>query len=201
MKKWIVAACLLVPGLMRAQDFGEFKQFNAEITITTDSMTTLQKMFSDNGKMRLEMNAGGRNQMMIVRPDQNSMYMIMPEQKMYLVMPYRPQADKDPTAVLRDDKAKREYLGKETIKGQDCEKYRVTTEKSSTLFWVTSDGKKPVRAVNEDSKVTMDWDKFERGPQDASLFEPPADYQKMAMPAMPGMGGMPGGASPVPSGD
>ncbi len=47
----------------------------------------------------------------------------------------------------------------------------------------------------EDGKFTIVWKNFQSGPQDPALFEPPADYQKIAMPPIPGMpGGAPGAA-------
>jgi hypothetical protein len=37
--------------------------------------------------------------------------------------------------------------------------------------------------------VTILWKNYKAGPQDAALFEPPADYKVMTMPALPGGAG------------
>jgi len=44
--------------------------------------------------------------------------------------------------------------------------------------------------------MIVKWSNYTTGPQDATLFEPPAGFQVMQMPAgmgMPGGGGAPGG--------
>jgi hypothetical protein len=44
-------------------------------------------------------------------------------------------------------------------------------------------------AVKMNPPVTMLWKNYKAGPQDPALFEPPADYKVMTMPAMPGGAG------------
>ena len=41
--------------------------------------------------------------------------------------------------------------------------------------------------VTDDGAISVVWKNYKAGPQDVSLFVPPADYQTVAMPAVPGL--------------
>ena len=81
----------------------------------------------------------------------------------------------------------RTSLGMETINGQQTEKFQVTyTEDKKTMSvyqWI-KDGQIPVKVEAVDGSWSMEYQNLKVGPPPADLFEPPAGYEKMAMPSM-----------------
>jgi hypothetical protein len=204
---FIVAGCCLVPNpFARAQapaaaPFTPDKQYSAEQVISANGMTMTTKVFVDNGKVRSETNANGMNVVAIMRPDQKKMYSIMPVQKMVMEMPLNDTQVKKMAAATGSGDAKFTLVGPDTVDGAVCMKYKMTLPDDSKgmFWWVNAATKTPVKAAAEDGTFTMTWKNYKVGPQDAALFEPPADYQVMQMPATmaPG-GGPPGGAHASP---
>src|ERR1700747_2261046 len=64
-------------------------QFSTDITVTsaTEGQQMKGKMFFDKGKMRMDMNAQGRDMSMITDTAKQTTYMLMHEQKMYMEAP------------------------------------------------------------------------------------------------------------------
>jgi len=80
-----------------------------------------------------------------------------------------------------------EVVGPDTVEGVACTKYKVTSKDGKVFFyWIDTAAKAPVKMTADDGSVTIVWKNYKSGPQDASLFEPPADYQMVSMPSMPG---------------
>jgi hypothetical protein len=168
------------------------KQFSAEQTVTAGSTTMTSKVFSDNGKMRTEMTTGGMQMISIVRPDLQKVYSVMVSQKMVMEMPYDPGKYSQQIANSGAD-GKFESVGSDTVDGVACTKYKITSKDNKVSYmWVDAAKKTPVKLAAEDNSYTVLWKNYKAGPQDASLFEPPADYQVMKMPGAPG--GAPGGS-------
>ena len=163
------------------------KQFSADQVITTkEGMTITSKIYTDNGKIRTEMNQSGMQMISIVRTDQKKMYSIMPAQKMVMTMDLDPEKLKAmPTSTASD--AKFETVGPDTVDGVACTKYKMTSPSDKKVFfwWVDSATKAPVKMAAEDGSFTLAWKNYKVGPQDAALFEPPAGYQVVAMPGAP----------------
>ncbi|MGF1607899.1 MAG: hypothetical protein ACFCUQ_00780 [Kiloniellales bacterium] len=149
----------------------------------------------DDGKERWEIATQGMRQVMIRRPDQQRMLMMMPDMNMgmWLDLSQTQQMSSAEHYVDRQPEA----LGREAQGGEMTTKYRLVedTERGSytILFWVTDDGI-PLRieGSSEQGGFEMELSDLKRGPQDPSLFEPPDGLQLMpANPAM--MGPMMGG--------
>lgn len=172
-------------------------QFSADMTmtVTEQNMTVASKINMDGEKMRVATEVQGIQMIMIMRKDLKKMYNVMPAQKMYMEMPIDDKVKQAEQAVY-DPTAKWELVGTETIREQACDKYKITAkvggQDTCVFFWVNKSNQNPVRVIPEDKKAVIDWDNFKEGAQPADLFEPPSDFQKMALPA--GMG-VPGGAA------
>ncbi len=150
-------------------------------------MTMTNKIYTDNGKVRTEVNANGMNMVMIMRPDLQKMYSVLVAQKMVMEMPFNPEKHKKELAAASQPEGKFETVGPETIDGVACTKYKVTASDGKVMFyWIADETKAPVKMASEDGSFSMLWKNYQAGPQAASLFEPPADYTKMAVPG--GMG-------------
>jgi hypothetical protein len=106
-------------------------------------------------------------------------------------MPYDPA--QHPVPGSADSVSKFEVVGPDTAEGVACTKYKVTGKDGKVFyFWIDTGKKAFVKMVSEDGSITIVWKSFVAGPQDASLFEPPAGYQVMQMPTAPHMPGAPG---------
>jgi hypothetical protein len=149
--------------------------------------------------------AQGQKVTMIVRPDRQVAYMLMPGGGMAMRMPFE-QAGRDLSA---DDlqALEAEAVGQETVAGLPTTKYRISGRSDRGYgfdghAWVTDDGIR-VRlegAVTgperEPLNVRIHLEDVARGPQSADLFDLPPDAQVVDIPKMPGGGGplgMPGG--------
>jgi hypothetical protein len=188
---------LLRPEPLAADDLGSpfaaNTQYSADMVITTgQGQTITQKIYSDTGKVRTEMNASGMQMVSIVRPDLKKVFTVMESQKMVMEMPFDPAAYKGPVGASTAPQGKFDLVGPDTVEGTTCTKYKMTGSDGKIFFyWVAAD-KTPAKMMAEDNSVTILWKNYKVGPQEASLFVPPADYRTMAMPG--GMGGhMPGG--------
>jgi len=189
----VAGCCLLRPESLLAQEvpspFGPNLQYSADIVVTTPKDQMTQKIYSDNKKVRSEINTHGMSMVLIVRPDLQKIYTVMVDRKMVMESTYDPNSSKlNMTAAME---GKYELAGPDVVDGTACLKYKMTNKSGEVSFiWVNAATKAPVKVTSEDGSVTMAWKNYQAGPQDAALFEPPAGYQVMSMPG--GMG-MPGG--------
>ncbi len=185
--------------------------------------------------LRIDMNADGQTVASIMDLKKMEMLMLMPSEKMYMVMPMKDTVEKAAKKVEAKEPDIEKTGRTETILGYKCDEY-VTKEKNNTTeIWVAEGlgtfmgmgengggggpmggmfgGKKkaassweekfkgkpgfPLRVVSRDNKnketFRMEATKIEPGSLPASLFQPPAGWQKFQMPNMgdmlKGMGG------------
>ncbi|MBI5056381.1 MAG: DUF4412 domain-containing protein [Nitrospirae bacterium] len=167
-------------------------EYSADQYMETEDVTMKAKIFHAQGKERREQDMEGMKQIMITRTDKKLVWMLMPEQKMYMEMKMN-QSKEDPTD-LRDYKIEQEVMGEEVVNGVNATKSKVImTDKKGNKFggfmWSTKDGimvKMDTVSKAEGKKMRMKTElknlKLEK--QDPKLFEVPSGYMKM-----PGMGG------------
>ncbi len=157
-------------------------EFSADIISRGAQGEMQMKMYQSGDKSRMEM----PQQTMIVRRDLGVMWILMPAQGIYMEQPidYKMLAQSSPTI---DGEVEREPLGSEEVDGQPADKFKVTYEangeRNSVYQWLTS-SEMPVRTQAVDGSWTVDFKNMQVGPQDATLFDAPADLQKMQMPSM-----------------
>ena len=173
-------------------------------------------------KLRIDMSADGHEMSSIMDLAKLEILMLMPEEKMYMVMPIKKPVEQ---AVEKagQSTADIEVTGKtETILGYKCSQILVKDKSTVTEMWVADGlgafmglgngggggggpfggGRKanaakweealkgkggfPLRVISRDAKgkesFKMEATKIEPGSLPDSLFAPPADYQKFAMP-------------------
>jgi len=115
-----------------------------------------------------------------------------------------------PSIDLSDYQIERTEVGRETVNGLETTKYKVMMtakdgKKLGGFQWIAPPGiqvKLDAISKEGDSKerIKMELTNLTIGPQDPKLFEIPADYTVMTMPAMPGMMGNPGMRGMMPRG-
>jgi len=146
------------------------------------------RIFHDHGKERWEMNMEGMTQVMIMRPDLEKMFMLMPQMNMAMEMPLNdggniPTPDRYTETVP-------EIIGQEVIAGEGTTKYKVEGNEGAgpytVYFWITDDGiTMRTQASTAEGSFEMHLEGLQRGVQSAELFELPAGVQ--VMPANPAM--------------
>jgi hypothetical protein len=144
------------------------------------------------------------------------MYMLMAEQKMYMVVKI-PESIKEKAAKSAETMEFKPTGRKEKIAGYDAEEYVGNSEGRRTEIWVTKGMGQFMMAQQGRRKEPSAWEKFlrqgeffalrvvqrkneggpeefhmevqkvEKGSQPDSLFVPPADYKRFEMPSMGGM--------------
>jgi hypothetical protein len=179
----------------RAQDkdnpfAGAPTQYSVDVVTTRKKGTALSMhMYVDGSKRRTEQETNNGKLVLILRGDIDMMYTILVNRKAY-----RSRAA-DPTLVKSLDAygfangtlLSRDKVGTETIKGQVCDKYRFSAATENTgdseanksagsgFIWISETTHFPVMSKINDT--TTEWENLEVGPQDPSLFLPPADFQ------------------------
>lgn len=202
-------------------------EYSAERVISSEqggkSMQMNARVYYAKGKERDEIEAQGRNMIMIMRHDKKLAWMLVPEQKMYMEMSYADQAQYCNWPCANIEKAKlaegKGYttLGQETVNGVETTKYKMVCidKKNQTIegqFWVAANGvviKMDFTATAKDGKpqhAVIELRDMKIAEQSPALFEIPKDYSKMSMQGMPfggvpaGMGGSMGGVGGAVSG-
>ena len=180
--------------------------------------------FFRGGLMRIdtEMDSGNVMGGMIIDPVKRETTMLMPEQKMYMVMKIPEPKPSASAAAPRSDVEFVRTGETETILGYKCEKIIVKSKNGEAEIWgaeglgtfqsmsaggpmgrpapksaweasLAEHGFFPLRMINRDKSgkelTRMEAVSVDKQSLPASLFAPPADYQKFQMPAIPGFGG------------
>jgi len=141
---------------------------------------TIRMYFTDHGmKMRIE--PVGQPAYSIVDRTNARMVMVMTPQHAYVELPY------DPKHVMAfDDKgATFTRVGSDTVAGIGCTLYQTKRQDRSGQVCLSDDGLLlRAKSDNPGQGGTMEATQVSYGPQAASLFTPPPDFQKMDMASM-----------------
>jgi len=198
----VYVASIFVLFLFAVTTFGAgpdtFKNYSADMETTTAQGSFTSKIFFKDGKMRMESNTQGRKSINIIRPDKKVIWMLMVDSKTYMEIPVD-MSKQDIQSKLHDPNIKtdKEFIANEVVDKHPTKKYHLTIttdgkkEKSGYIWEATDLGNFTVKYESEDKKMTTVWKNIKTGGVTDSVFELPAGYKKMDMPAMPGMGGGP----------
>jgi hypothetical protein len=193
----LLAAMMIgVTGAASAMDTPKV-EYSADTMMETEQATMKGHVNYAPGKERREMDQRGNKSIMIIRQDKKKMWMLIPEQKMYMENALGSGDKRSQPTDLSQAKVEATEVGSETVNGVDTKKLKVivTTErgKMGGFFWKTSDGilvKSDLVAMEKGKKMRMktELSNLKIGHQDPALFEIPAGYAAMDF------GGMMGGA-------
>ena len=187
--------------------------YSATRVIENDKTRIEQRYFQRSATVnRMESELRGEQSIMILRADRNLMWTVLPSKRMVMELTL------DSGAVPGDgtELPSHDYwvdvkeLGREAVHGVPATKYFVAAadEDGSRMqghVWISDHGI-PVRMdlTSGKQRTHMELRDLAVGPQPASLFEPPADYQKFAVAggALPNIKGVrtggPGAARDAP---
>lgn len=162
-------------------------QFSADMVMTAQGHSVTGKYYMNGDKMRMEMSMMGQSSITIARHDKKVSWILMPAQKSYMEvsMEGKPQGP-SPFDAAADFKYTQ--VGTETVNGHPCKKMKFTTTKAGQSFsgfhWLATDLKDlPVKWSDEAGTSVMELKNVKMGTSPADLFELPAGYKKMEMPA------------------
>ena len=166
----------------------KMRPFSADQIHTTKNKTSTAKVYFAQNAMRLESTDNKGNKVIqIMRFDQKVMWNVVPAQKTYIEMPWGNLGE---FAAWADQQGvQRESLGTEQVGEYHCEKFRVQVTLNgkayTSLEWDAKelDGL-PVKSQDEKGNWSTEYKNVQLGPQDPSLFEIPAGYQKMSLGGM-----------------
>lgn len=163
-------------------------EYSADRTIETGQGTFEGKIYAAKDKERTETSMQGMDSVMIVRKDQQLGWMLMPAQRMYQKLDFQ-QAQKRSGSQPNDVEITE--VGGDTVEGIAATKYKMIMKDGSAggFLWITPEGiTVKMDMLSKDgrdkNRTTVTLKNLVIGPQDAALFDPPADYK-----AMPSFGG------------
>lgn len=188
MKKLFTAVLAVMAFMVFFAAAASALEFSADTVMTTKGQKMSGKIFSKNDKFRMEMSSP-QKMISISRMDKKVAYSIMPDQKMYMEIPLDP-ASMPKTEEKVQGEVERKLLGSETVDGHPTKKYLVTyksgKQTSQMHQWMATDINFPVKTSAVDNEWVQEFKNIKTGSQPDSLFEVPAGYKKMQIPAMPG---------------
>ncbi len=180
MKRAIVLAVILFMGCVNVVWAFDF---SADVVSTAGGRTFNSKIYVSNDKTRME--AAGATT--ISRMDKKVVWVIMPQQNMYMEQPVDLERASATTEKMPGE-IERTPLGADTVDGKAVEKYRIRYTSNGAeavmLQWIDPKTKIPLKTASEDGKWIMEYKNLIIGPQPEDLFNVPAGYKKFAMPDM-----------------
>lgn len=175
------------------------RPFSATMVVTAKDRVTQMRYYAMGGALRMEGTEQGKQSIVIMRSDCGLMWSVVPDQQMYLEINFAAltkgfgglaggQNIANATR-MPDAKIDRQSLGSEQVGQYMCDKYRitVTTDKGSyvgTMWAARQLNGFPVKWLDNQTGTTMEFRDVDLGPQNPSLFVPPAGYRKMTMPGL-----------------
>ena len=160
------------------------------VTVEKAGTSLAMRMYVDGNKRRTEQETKNGQLVLILRGDTNVVYTIIVSHKVYRVRPLDPTLLKslNSYALATDMILSQEKAGTETVNWQFCDKYRFSSAKGKTdssgtsdgatsgFIWISQSTHLPVKSQTE--RAVTQWENLDVGPQDPSLYEPPAGFQQ-----------------------
>ena len=154
------------------------------VTTGKGAQTNMSKMYLKGEKYRMEM--PGQHQYTIFRQDKNVMWIVMPDEKRFMEMPFD-RKQKPRFEAKQTGEVERKLIGSESINGHPADKYEVTVKegtKTQKLYqWMAKDINFPIKIAAVDGSWSVEYKNIQYSVSEA-LFEIPSDFQKISIPAM-----------------
>lgn len=184
--KWMLLFMLLC-GTAQAQQQVNVS-YSADAYMETADSVMKGPVYYAPGMERREYVQDGDKTVMIVRHDKKVVWMLMPDDKMYMETKFPKEGRKDDLSNYKIEQTK---IGPETVNGVKTTKSKIimtgpNDTKMGGFMWTSKEGitvKLDAIAVQGGSKERFktELQNLKIGKQDASLFEIPSGYTKMDM--------------------
>ena len=181
---WLALGCALLWSGESTKAQSLFKPFSADQVHTVNKKTTTGKVQAIENAVRIESENKGKKSITITRFDRNVTWSVMPDQKMYMEIPFPGIGEM--ASTMKGATVKRDSLGSEQVGAYHCDKSRVETTYEGKVYvsieWAAKelDGF-VVKKSDEKGSWSTEYQNVQLGPQDPSLFEIPAGYQKLSL--------------------
>jgi len=158
--------------------------FSADQVQVINKKTTTSKVYSSEKAIRVEKEEKGKPSITIMHLDRKSVWVLNPDQKTYMDMGSIGAAGADMASSMEGAKIQRDPLGSEDVGAYHCDKFHVQTTYEGRVYnSIEWDAKEldgfPVKQADDKGKWSKEYQNVKLGPQDPSLFEIPAGYQKI----------------------
>jgi hypothetical protein len=179
--------CALSVGSRDAGAQTSIPSFSADEIHTMGKQVTTAKVYARADAIRTEGEKKGKVVISIMRLDKKVIWNLMPDQKMYMELPFMGSADV--ASMARDATVEKESLGPEQVGTYHCDRYRVKVTYEGKVYtsieWHAKElNGFAVKKGDEKGAWTIEYQNVHLGPQDPSLFEVPAGYQKFSLGGM-----------------
>jgi hypothetical protein len=176
-------------------------ELTAEVLHVMQGQQTVSRVYLKGDKVRMEGSQTGQSGqveqfLQIVRQDRGVMWMVNLQQRAYYEVPLGQMRDLSQAGKAGEKlpgETSRQDLGAEKIDGHPTKKMEITYshqgQTQTVLMWYASDLGLPLKTAAKDGSWSVEYKKVVAGPQPDSLFELPAGFTKLAMPAYPQQGG------------
>jgi hypothetical protein len=202
----LFSVMLVLPAKVFSQD-----QFEGKVTfnIYDNGESQTVQYYAKGGKLRFDANEEGRQGQIVMDPVSKQFMIIMPQQKMYMVMQIPDMKNDNMDSETKDNKGDFVKTGEtKNILGYTAQKWTYTDGDDKGEAWMTKEiggfqffnnpmqkdkpeWEKDLAAegyfpllVNENGEKVFEVTNIEKQSLDDSMFEAPAGYQKMDMPSM-----------------
>ena len=202
----LLAVIFALPGKSYSQD-----QFEGKVTFNVydNGESHTMQYYVKGSKLRFDANEQGHEGQIIMDPSAKQFMIIMPQQKMYMVMPIPDMSDQSTDSESMDNKGDFVKTGEtKDILGYTAEKWTYKDGDDKGEAWMTKEIGGFQLFNNPMQKEKPQWQKdletegyfpllvYENGDKvfevtnidkqslNESMFEPPAGFQKMDMPMM-----------------
>lgn len=197
--KFLLAATLMLAAAAQAAGPSQPKvEYSADTTLETAETQMKGRIYYTPTRERREMVSGGERMIMIMRPDKKVAWTLMPADKMYMEMSLA-----EANTQAKDDISKYQIeqtvVGPEVVNGVSTTKSKIIMtgpkgDKMGGFMWMSQDNilvKMDAIAIDKNQKMRFKTELtgLKVGKQDPSLFEVPADYEKMSFPSLGAMMG------------
>jgi len=185
MRARTVLLIVFIVSIFAAASFAVAANYSADLESVSPVGTITSKVYVRDNLQRMEMTSGGRQSVMILRGDKKVVWMLMPENRLYVEMPLDPRRDVLPPFSGPGIKTEKELLGEDNVDGHPAKKYHVNIQRngkmeSTGFVWEATDlDNLPVKFQTEDKSTTITWKNIKRDAAESSLFDIPEGYKKI----------------------
>jgi hypothetical protein len=183
----------ILSAILAAAGFAVAQQLTAEqVGRDTSGHTFKSKVYMSHGKVRIE--SAADKSILLLDLDAGSSIVLDPQRKTYMEQPAGMARQNvtafrtaDNTPCVRNPNSKGEgtckQVGTESINGRKAEKWEIvqTIGGQTVTAHVWLDSKWHFQVKKEALGMTGEMEDIQEGPQPASLFEIPGDYQKITI--------------------
>jgi len=187
---WTIALIVVIVALASwawGQVGGPGEEFSADQILTRPQGEEKGRIYCSNDRWRVDVSHQGKPMIQVFRLDKRVVWMIIPEDKVYMEMPL--YLDQVPWAEKVPGEVERKSLGEEAVHGHPAKKYQVKVWNGETAgefyLWVSVKLKVPVKTATLDGRFGSELRNIKVGPQPTDLFEVPSDYKRISPPPHP----------------